>query len=164
MPLRKKVIAAPYSAASARERGNSPCSRLAEPSQEKTTNCGGAWPGASGSGTGWCGCGPVSDIEPSPICRTAGVGGAGWVVEGGDGGGGGGGAGGRPRVGGAGGGGGGGGVGGGGGGGGGPAARVPDPPATVPANDPQPASAVAPTAAAPPRKARRDMALTVGPR
>src|SRR4051794_6228569 len=130
MPLRKKVIAAPYSAASARKRGNSPCSRLAEPSQEKTTNWGGAWPGASGSGTGWCGCGPVSDIEPSPMSRTAGVGGAGRAVEGGA-------------------------------GGGGPAVRVPDPPATLPANDAQPASAVAPTAAAPPRKARRDVALTV---
>src|SRR4051812_49557062 len=83
MPLRKNVIAAPYSAASARKRGKSPPSRLADPSQEKTTNCGGAWPIASRCGTGWFGCGPVSDIEPSPMSRTAGGGGGGAIVVGG---------------------------------------------------------------------------------
>src|SRR4051794_39308134 len=72
MPLRKKVIAAPYSAANERNRGNSPVSRLAEPSQEKTTNWGGAWPGSSRAGTGWCGWGPVSAVDPSPMRRTAG--------------------------------------------------------------------------------------------
>src|ERR671917_509286 len=69
MPLRKKVIAAPYSAASERNRGNSPVSRLAAPSQEKTTNCGGVCPGSSRSGTGWCGWGPVSEVDPSPMSR-----------------------------------------------------------------------------------------------
>src|SRR4051794_32843722 len=69
MPLRKKVIAASYSAASERNRGNSPVSRFAAPSQEKTTNCGGVCPGSSRWGTGWCGWGPVSAVDPSPMSR-----------------------------------------------------------------------------------------------
>src|SRR3954447_10488882 len=72
MPLRKKVIAAPYSAANERNRGNRPVSRLAAPSQEKTTNWGGVWPGSRGVGTGWCGWSPVSAVDPSPMSRKAG--------------------------------------------------------------------------------------------
>lgn len=41
------------------------------PSHEKTTNCGGFWPGFSRSGLGRCGCAPVYAVEPSPIRRTA---------------------------------------------------------------------------------------------
>src|SRR4028119_637118 len=74
MPLRKKVIDAPISCATRRKRGNRPVDRLAAPSQEKTTNCGGRSPGASLRGTGWGGCGPVSALGPSPIGRPSGVG------------------------------------------------------------------------------------------
>ncbi|GAB1641036.1 hypothetical protein KRMM14A1259_14590 [Krasilnikovia sp. MM14-A1259] len=36
------------------------------PSQDSTTNCGGVSPGASRCATGWCGCGPLSWVLPSP--------------------------------------------------------------------------------------------------
>src|SRR4051794_24791760 len=75
-PLRKNVMEAPTSRARARNRGNRPVDRLAAPSQEKTTNCGGAMPGVSRSGTGWWGCGPVLAVDPSPMRTTGGTGGA----------------------------------------------------------------------------------------
>src|SRR3954462_7589212 len=75
-PLRKKVMDAPTSSARARNRGNRPVDRLAAPSQEKTTNCGGGTPGVSRSGTGWFGCGPVFAVDPSPMSCTGGAGGA----------------------------------------------------------------------------------------
>lgn len=61
------------SRASRRKRANRPLSSSAAPSQEKTTNWGGRWPGRSGSRVGWFGCGPVSEVEPSPIRVTGGL-------------------------------------------------------------------------------------------
>src|SRR5690606_8901618 len=70
-PERKKVMCAPCSLARSRKRGNSPLPTSPAPSQEKTTNCGGVWPGSSGTGlSGWWGCLPVKEVEPSPIGRT----------------------------------------------------------------------------------------------
>ncbi len=58
------------SLARSRKRGKRPLPTSPAPSQEKTTNCGGSWPGSSGSGlAGWCGCLPVYEVEPSPMGR-----------------------------------------------------------------------------------------------
>ncbi len=74
MPERKNVMAALWSLASCRNRLNRRSSSSPAPSQENTTNCGGFWPGSSGSGVGWLGCGPVSEVEPSPIRVAGGLG------------------------------------------------------------------------------------------
>lgn len=67
-PERKKVMEALWSRASLRNRGKRPLPTSPAPSQEKTTNWGGFWPGFSRSGSGgWWGCLPVCAVEPSPI-------------------------------------------------------------------------------------------------
>ncbi len=61
-------MCAPCSFARSRKRGKSPLPTSPAPSQEKTTNCGGVSPGSSGTGaSGWWGCLPVYDVEPSPM-------------------------------------------------------------------------------------------------
>src|SRR6478609_6183642 len=70
MPLRKNVIVALFALASSRKRENRWSSFSSAPSQENTTNCGGCSPGFSLSAFNWWGCGPASDIEPSPSTFT----------------------------------------------------------------------------------------------
>ncbi len=61
-------MAALWSLASLRKRGKRPLPTSPAPSHEKITNCGGVSPGSSRRGfSGWCGCGPESAVEPSPI-------------------------------------------------------------------------------------------------
>ncbi len=70
MPDRKNDIVALTSWATLRKCENSCLLSSPAPSQEKTTNCGGRWPGSRRWGAGWFGCGPVSAIDPSPIRLT----------------------------------------------------------------------------------------------
>ncbi len=58
-PLRKYVIVASLALATSRKWENSFWLSSPAPSQEKTTNCGGFWPGRSRSGLGRWGWAPV---------------------------------------------------------------------------------------------------------
>ncbi len=66
-PDRKKVIEADNFVASERKCENSCWPFSPAPSQDNTTNCGGAAPAANAAGTGWWGWGPVYAVLPSPI-------------------------------------------------------------------------------------------------
>ena len=70
MPVRKKVIGTSCIFATRRQWEKSWSLASPAPSQEMTTNCGGTSPGLSRRGFGWCGCGPVSAVDPSPIRRS----------------------------------------------------------------------------------------------
>ncbi len=70
MPVRKNVIWALLSLATSRKWENRWSSPSSAPSQEKTTNCGGFSPGFNFSTGGCLGCGPVSEVDPSPSTWT----------------------------------------------------------------------------------------------
>ena len=80
--MTKKVIGTFLAAANARQRVNSFDAPSPAPSHDTTTNCGGRSPGLSLDGTGWLGCGPVSDVLPSPISRPGARGATEVVAEG----------------------------------------------------------------------------------
>ncbi len=59
-PLRKYVMFAWLALETLRKWENSFWLSSPAPSKEKTTNCGGFWPGLSRSGLGRCGCAPCT--------------------------------------------------------------------------------------------------------